>query len=816
VERGRLEEGRRRLDALRLEQAGAGGRRAELTREDAELRERGLNREHALARLGAEPARAQAEADAIAARRQRLEEHRRAAGHQLSLLESERRQVQGDREACEVAREGTQQALAERRLALAAKESQLQGLEQLERDREGYGAGVRAVFSAGSGIAGVVGTVADLLEVPSGLEAAVESVLGERLQWVVVERFEHARAALGFLEQAGAGPATFLPLETLPRNGSTLEDSADVRWASRLIAGPRPGLLGYLLGHVGVVEHLDQAERLWRRNGVVATYVTPAGEVLYPNGRLTGGRRDGDREAQDHSILRRKRAIRQLREEVATTAAEVERERTGLEALETQLGALRARESGLTISVQSQEAVRLTGDKDLEAAGREAERLARHLDTLRVEQAQIQAEHEETARRMEEVGTALASVRERETVLELELGTMRADVEAAEQIQRGLAEEIGDCRVQVAAVVERVEGSGRDIERLEELEREATLRLEQSALRRAQLAERRTELSGEAGRADARARDAVVERDRLEGEVRATAEVHQSQLAERQIIDTELRAAEADRHRLIARMHDLELQDTEGRVRREELLAEARRTHGVDGAESLRAAHDPAREGPELRARHDELVQKLEAMGAVNLVADEEYRELEERLGFLRTQYDDLTGSIKDLEKALRGMTRTAQERFQEAFAEVNRHFGEIFSRLFEGGRAELRMVEPEEGEDDPLELGVELMAQPRGKRLQAVSLMSGGEKALTGLALLFAIFYFRPSPFCVLDEVDAPLDDANIHRFLRVLRELVSQTQFVVITHNRKTMEAADVLYGVTMEEPGLSRLVSVQLADA
>ncbi|HET8530872.1 MAG TPA: AAA family ATPase, partial [Methylomirabilota bacterium] len=142
--------------------------------------------------------------------------------------------------------------------------------------------------------------------------------------------------------------------------------------------------------------------------------------------------------------------------------------------------------------------------------------------------------------------------------------------------------------------------------------------------------------------------------------------------------------------------------------------------------------------------------------------------------------------------------------------------FTDIFSRLFEGGRAELRMVPPEEGEDDPLELGVELMAQPRGKRLQAVTLMSGGEKALTGLALLFAIFYHRPSPFCVLDEVDAPLDDANIHRFLRVLRALCTQTQFVVITHNRKTMEAADVLYGVTMEEPGLSRLVSVKLTAA
>jgi chromosome segregation protein len=202
-------------------------------------------------------------------------------------------------------------------------------------------------------------------------------------------------------------------------------------------------------------------------------------------------------------------------------------------------------------------------------------------------------------------------------------------------------------------------------------------------------------------------------------------------------------------------------------------------------------------------------------MGPVNLVADEEFRELTERLDFLRTQHDDVVASIKDLEKALRGMTRTAQERFQEAFDDINRHFSDIFSRLFEGGRAELRMVPPEEGEEDPLELGVELMAQPRGKRLQAVTLMSGGEKALTGLALLFAIFYHRPSPFCVLDEVDAPLDDANIHRFLRVLRELCTQTQFVVITHNRKTMEAADVLYGVTMEEPGLSRLVSVKLTD-
>ena len=160
-------------------------------------------------------------------------------------------------------------------------------------------------------------------------------------------------------------------------------------------------------------------------------------------------------------------------------------------------------------------------------------------------------------------------------------------------------------------------------------------------------------------------------------------------------------------------------------------------------------------------------------------------------------------------------MTPTPHSLVAQAPTEIDTHFGRIFERLFEGGRAELRLVEAEDG-GDPLDTGVGLMAQPRGKRLQSVSLMSGGERALTGLALLFAIFYFRPSPFCVLDEVDAPLDDANIYRFLRVLRELTSQTQFLVVTHNRKTMEAADVLYGVTMEEPGLSKLVSVNLAAA
>ena len=328
------------------------------------------------------------------------------------------------------------------------------------------------------------------------------------------------------------------------------------------------------------------------------------------------------------------------------------------------------------------------------------------------------------------------------------------------------------------------------------------------------MAERRAWLGAERERTDTADREVAVERDRGEEEARQAGEEHQTLVDGLRAVEDEARGAQTEANRLVSSIHELELKATEGRVRREELAQEAYRTYGVE-ATALPALHDPGRDLVAVRERLGELDARIESIGPVNLVADEEYRELDERLGFLRTQHDDLTGSIKDLEKALRGMTRTAQDRFGQAFEEINRHFGDIFGRLFEGGRAELRLVEAEEG-GDPLDTGVELMAQPRGKRLQAVSLMSGGERALTGLALLFAIFYFRPSPFCVLDEVDAPLDDANIHRFLRVLRELTTQTQFLVITHNRRTMEAADILYGVTMEEPGLSKLVSVNLSAA
>ena len=814
VERRRsgLAEERDRLEGLRLEQIRIAAERTDLMRSAGELRERESQLARRGERLATELREAETEAERIVAARTELEAARDRALAELAALMGQREELAVQLAARERGLADAETRLADARLTLAARTSAAESLRELERVREGYDSGVRAIFEAAEregrvGVDGVVGTVADLLDVPPDLERAVEAVLAERLAWVVVERFDQARAAVAFLQERGAGAATFLPLEYL-RASEPLPEDDGVRWIARRVTARRESLVHFLLGQVAIVDHLDQAETLWRRNGVSATYVTPNGEVLAPTGRLRGGAGGG--EAQ-HSLLARKRQLRELDEQVRELTETVGITQTTVAQTETDVAALRARIAECEQTVGQRQAERVAGEKDLEQAIREHEREHRHAETVRFEAGQVTRESDETRAMLARLEQRVAAAREAETAHESTIRGIRDALENAQAEETALVTQLTACRVEVGSIGERVEALGRELVRADQMEADLTQRLEQGKTRQRQLGERRVWLEEERQRTDSTARDVAMDRDRAEAAARQAAEAHETLLDELRGIEQELRAGESDLHRVVSAMHELELQATERRVRREELALDAQRTYGVDAA-ALLARHDPNRDLVALGQRVRELAEKLSAIGPVNLVADEEYRELDERLTFLRTQHDDLTASIKDLEKALRGMTHTAQERFVQAFEQINRDFAKIFERLFEGGRAELRLVEAEEG-GDPLDTGVDLMAQPRGKRLQSVTLLSGGERALTGLALLFAIFYFRPSPFCVLDEVDAPLDDANIHRFLRVLRELTSQTQFLVITHNRRTMEAADVLYGVTMEEPGLSKLVSVNL---
>ena len=803
---------RDRAEATRLEQIRVAAERVDLTRHAGELRERAAQLRRRAERLAAELSDATAEAAGIDALRASLVQARDVTQTELGALAGERAELATRLAAEERRLAEAEGALANARVTLAAHRSSLDALAALERAREGYGAGVRAVFDQehAEALTGVVGTVADLLEVPLGMERAIEAVLGERLQWVVVERFEHARAAVEYLGAHSLGAATFLPLEHLPPPTGPQPDANDARWVACNVGAPSLSLVHHLLGQVAIVEHLDQAEALWRRNGVVATYVTPAGEVLGPTGRLHGG---GQARAADveHSLLARKRRLRELDDEVRRVSTNVDETQERVARFETEVSAIRGQVAEIERTLHARETERLASEKDLEQATREHDRVHRHRETIEVEARQVALEAEETDGTLTQLEQRVTLARDAETAHEARMARLREAIETAQVRETELVAETTACRVALASTTERVEALGRELTRIDDIERDLTARIDQARARQAQLTDRRAWLAEERERTDASAREIAVERDRMDVEVRQAAEGHEGLAEELRAIEADQRAVDGDLGRLVASIHEIDLGATECRVRREELAQEAWRAYGVDEA-ALAARHDPAGDLETVRGRIVELEEKVAAIGPVNLVADDEYRELDERLGFLQTQHDDLVGSIKDLERALRGMTRTAQERFTQAFEEINRHFKELFERLFEGGRAELRLVEAEES-GDPLDTGVDLMAQPRGKRLQSVTLLSGGERALTGLALLFAIFYFRPSPFCVLDEVDAPLDDANIHRFLRVLRELTSRTQFLVITHNRKTMEAADILYGVTMEEPGLSKLVSVNL---
>ena len=256
-------------------------------------------------------------------------------------------------------------------------------------------------------------------------------------------------------------------------------------------------------------------------------------------------------------------------------------------------------------------------------------------------------------------------------------------------------------------------------------------------------------------------------------------------------------------------MGDLTLRDRELSMELEHLLEQVEERHRVRVEDVLVDYHDRELPDAQVRERVSELLRLIERMGAINLTAIEEYEEKSQRFEYLSGQKEDLEEALRKLEKAIREMNRESRRMFKEAFVAINERFKRIFPELFRGGKAELKLSDP----SNLLESGIDIIAQPPGKKLGSLELMSGGEKALTAVAMIFAIFQYKPSPFCLLDEVDAPLDEANISRFAQAIRQMTDRSQFIVITHSKRTMEYTDVLYGVTMEQPGISKLVRVEL---
>lgn len=554
--------------------------------------------------------------------------------------------------------------------------------------------------------------------------------------------------------------------------------------------------------------------------------MTLEGEVIDAAGVITGGSNGAS-----GGLLQRRREIQQLEEQRADLSRAVEENRRTRERLSVE------REACLVAWRHRDEAIReaemrlLAFTKDETGLGQEVEGLDRRLDTFRAERSseeeeRLRIEGEMQAGR-DSLERMLGEKADREAVLaELSLALMGMEEEGL-----ALQHRVTDSRLSLSALRASREHGEADLARLLKAQEEQTARVSVlghqidslgATTRRSQAERERSEALCQelAGRA-AHIRAALVSDQEAHGHDADTARRVERDLAsvrDALTLSREARTAvEVRRAEIKTQLAALESTLT-GTYQLSVAAALSQEPTFVEKQEigDSGQAEDPSLG---LRDRVQKIRDRLDRMGAINLAAIEEHQALDERHRFLTTQEEDLSNSVKALKEIISRINRTTAQLFRDTFNELQQKFGEVFARFFQGGRAELVLVEPEMGEDAEAgsseEPGVDIVAQPPGKRLKNIAMLSGGEKTLTAMALIFASFLIRPTPFCVLDEIDAPLDEENIGRFTAVLRELAEEAQFIVVTHNKHTMAVADSLFGVTMEEPGVSKLVSVRLAD-
>jgi chromosome segregation protein len=655
-------------------------------------------------------------------------------------------------------------------------------------------------------------TVAQVLSVPAAYERAVEAVLGHRLTGKLVEGPAEAVRVLRALAAKGAAGGTFIPKHPRvfgARAAAKLE-GAGVVGPARDVVTPRKGydeLVTHLLAGVVIVETLDQAVALWKgmTESKQALLVTPNGEVVAPDGIVSAGPA-----GTAAGAMGRERELKALTARMKELEKEFPAAQTNKEKLSVTLTAEVARLESLEAEIRTIE-MALVGERKDEQRGEQ--------DVARWNQAiaLFQTEREGAEAELTALAASEKTLRDDLQRLERE----RAESEQSVLMrQQAVAASQAELERQQAAMAEvRADAAGRQ-ERLEQAQADLARVEGASATRKARI----EELEAEAVRLKAAGTAAVAERKQTEKGVsamEAAIKEARQRLVKAQEAQTgrvaKSRALEADWNRarhsldeLHKRQETIRLRRVEAQARLEGFDALLTGTYAVNFEQAVAEVGESADD--DLETIKDTLAQKrrrLQDLGPVNVMAIDEHRELEERLRFLTAQEEDLTQSIASLRSIITRINRTTKQLFMETFENLQAKFSETFRTFFDGGRAELILVEDEES----TEPGVDIVAQPPGKRLKNISMLSGGERALTAMALIFASFLIRPTPFCVLDEIDAPLDEENTLRFIRVIRELAARTQFIVITHSKQTMEMADVLYGVTMEEAGVSALVSVRL---
>ena len=694
--------------------------------------------------------------------------------------------------------------LQARRDELSRAASRLHSLQELEAQLAGYGQGVRTLLLADAFKGRFRGLVADALETAEEYETALEAVLGERLQSVLAAGPADVLEAVAHLKAQAAGRCGFV-LAGVAAPPVLQAPAGSVRLAELVrFADDRRALVEPFLHGVYLVAELAEAIDLARQHPGL-TFVTPHGDLASAGGVVDGG----GGEAAQPGLIHKKREIKELALAVAGLERQVAELASGRELCRAELAAteeeLRLARQGL----HQADMALLNQEKDLQRAREECQRLNERLAVKGLEDEQLAEEQTLLEREQAEAQGRRQGGEERKGGLEAEVERLQEELTVQRRSIEGVREEVTAMKVRAAALKEKREANLRAIRRVEELILDLRQRSSRHREELARTDGEREQLAAAIGDGDGVLRELLQRLAAAETACAAIRERFDTAAAGLQEEEAVLRRLRGETDELRRQVTAASLKLSELGLQLSHLETHLRDKYRLEIPEIMANYLAIPMDEAERSARQADLQRLVEEMGEVNLTAIDEYRELEERFNFLSDQKVDLEESMQSLQQAIQRINRTTRKRFQETFTQVNATFQEIFPRLFCGGRAELRLTD----EEDLLETGIDIIVQPPGKKLQNVTLLSGGEKALTAVALIFAIFLIKPSPFCLLDEVDAPLDDANIGRFNDMIREMTAFSQFILITHSKTTMAVADTLYGVTMEEPGVSKLVSVKL---
>lgn len=708
---------------------------------------------------------------------------------------------------------GLDAKLRETQTRFHQEQSKLEALTNITERYDGYGGSVKKVMEQKEKEKGIIGVVADIIQVEAKYETAIETALGGNIQNIVTDNEETAKHMIGFLKQNRLGRATFLPLTSITKpqefkNPEALKEKGVIGMADELVGTEKEyrNVAKAMLGRIVVVDNVDNAVKIARKFDYGIRMVTLEGELLVPGGAISGGAFKNN-----SNLLGRRREMDELEKKVKKLSEDIKTYNQKIEDTKSKRNKLRMDLEALKTEMQRKSIEQNTARLNISQARERMEEEAESAQSLKLEEQEIETRIFEIRSGKESITQELAASEELEKTTQEQILGFQKELESCRLEESEASAHAGEWEVKVEKMRQALDYKQANVDRIGgELERA------QAELK--EILEALTENAQEVERK----KNNILE---IEKTIAAS---HENQDASRKKLDEDL----AKKEELSAKQKDFFRSREEMSERMNALDKEVYRLgeqkkkleDGIEGqinymwdeyeitlSDAAGLRNEEMNDLPAMKREISGLKDEIRKLGNVNVNAIEDYKNLMERYTFMKTQHDDLVEAEKTLEGIIEELDTAMRKQFTEKFAQISREFDKVFKELFGGGKGTLELMEDE----DILEAGIRIIAQPPGKKLQNMMQLSGGEKALSAISLLFAIQNLKPSPFCLLDEIEAALDDSNVGRFAKYLHKLTKNTQFIVITHRRGTMEQVDRLYGITMQEKGVSTLVSVNLID-